>query len=100
MAHGPGDASMLRGLHGELEFIKPMVASTDLGPPVQVEPWLENWSRRHGGRTYVVAATTRGIAFGHWRAGEDSSGPKRCGELATGMIEKEPARVWVTCSGI
>jgi hypothetical protein len=31
-AHGPGDASLFRGLHGEMEFLKPLLASPDTGP--------------------------------------------------------------------
>ena len=55
--------------------MKPIVASKDPGPPVRIEPWIEHWSRRHGGKTYVFAATTRGIAFGHWRPGDSSAPP-------------------------
>jgi hypothetical protein len=65
-AHGPGDASLFRGLHGEMRFFEPIVASTDAGPAVSVEPWIEHWSRRHNGKLYVIAATTRGIGLGHW----------------------------------
>jgi hypothetical protein len=75
MAHGPGDASLARGLHGEMEFMKRIVASPDAGPAVRIDPWLEHWSRRHDGKTYLVAATTRGIAFGRWQRGRDSGGP-------------------------
>jgi hypothetical protein len=65
-AHGPGDVSLFRGLHGEMEFWKPIVYSRDAGPKVSVEPWVEHWSRRHGGKTYLIAATTRGLALGKW----------------------------------
>jgi hypothetical protein len=67
IAHGPGDQSLFRGLHGELEFWKPIVHSRDTGPKITVEPWIEHWSRRHGGKTYLIAATTRGLALGRWR---------------------------------
>jgi hypothetical protein len=67
IAHGPGDQSLFRGLHGELEFFRPILASEDKGPAVKVEPWLEHWSRRHQGKTYVIAASTRGLTFGRWR---------------------------------
>lgn len=78
IAHGPGDASLFRGLHGELEFFKPIVASKDPGPKVEVEPWIEHWSRRHQGKTYVIAATTHGIPLGRWQASEDAPpGSKR-----------------------
>ena len=83
MAHGPGDASLVRGLHGELERLKPILASQDPGPSIRIKPWIEHWARRHNGKTYLIAATTRGIAFGHWRPGEDSgppAGPSRITE--------------------
>jgi len=66
-AHGPGDASLFRGLHGEMEFMKPIVASNDSGPAVDVQPWFEHWSRRRDGKTYVLAATTHGLTFGTWK---------------------------------
>ena len=67
MAHGPGDPSLFRGLHGELDFIKPIAYSEDPGPRVDIEPRMEQWSRKHDGKTYVIAATTRGITLGKWR---------------------------------
>jgi hypothetical protein len=67
IAHGSGDPSLFRGLHGELEFLKPVLASTDTGPDVAITPPIEHWSRRHDGRLYLIAATTRGLPFGAWR---------------------------------
>jgi len=67
IAHGPGDASLFRGLHGEMEFFKPIVYSRDPGPRITIEPKLEHWSRQHQGKTYLIAATTRGIQLGRWR---------------------------------
>ena len=72
IAHGPGDASLFRGLHGEIEFWKPIVASKDPGPQVTVEPWIEHWSRKHNGKTYIIAATTHGIPFGKWETSDDA----------------------------
>jgi len=72
IAHGPGDASLFRGLHGEIEFFKPIVASKDRGPKVEIEPWVEHWSRRHNGKTYIIAATTRGIPLGKWETSSDA----------------------------
>jgi hypothetical protein len=66
VAHGPGDASLFRGLHGEMEFWKPIVASTDAPRNVRIEPWIEHKAWQHQKKTYIVAATTRGIPFGHW----------------------------------
>ncbi len=74
IAHGPGDASLFRGLHGELEFWKPILASFDPGPKVTITPELEHWSRRHRAKTYLIAATTRGITFGKWRWQEEPAG--------------------------
>lgn len=67
MAHGPADPSLFRGLHGEMELIKPAVYSKDKGPAVTIEPWIEHWSRRHNGKTYLAAATTHGLTLGNWR---------------------------------
>lgn len=66
IAHGPGDQSLFRGLHAEMEFFKPIAYSTDPGPRVSVTPWLEHWSRRHADNTYLIVATTRGLAVGAW----------------------------------
>jgi hypothetical protein len=78
IAHGPGDASLFRGLHGELEFFKPIVASPDAGPKIAVEPWIEHWSRRHQGKLYIIAATTHGIPLGTWEWSDDGPpGSKR-----------------------
>jgi hypothetical protein len=67
-AHGPGDASLFRGLRGELERLKPAAYSREPAPEVRGVPALETWARRHAGRTYVIAATTHGLAFGRTRA--------------------------------
>jgi hypothetical protein len=77
-AHGAGDASLFRGLHGELEFFKPILASKDAGPKVVLEPGIEHWSRQHQGKVYVIAATTHGLGLGRWRwteAGKPPEGP-------------------------
>ena len=67
-AHGPGDQSLFRGLHGEMEFMKPIMYSAETGPAVQIEPAIEHVTRQHGGKLYIIAATTHGMAFGNWRA--------------------------------
>jgi hypothetical protein len=78
IAHGPGDASLFRGLHGELEFWKRIVASSDAGPKLTVEPWIEHWSRRHQGKLYIIAATTHGIPLGRWEESDEAPpGAKR-----------------------
>src|SRR5262249_35260425 len=87
IAHGPGDQSLFRGLHGELEFFKPILASTDAGPKIEVEPWLEHWSRKYQGKTYVIAASTRGLTLGRWRwheeAPADATMPDRRSRVTT-----------------
>jgi len=75
IAHGPGDASLFRGLGGELEGLKPVFWSTDPGPSVRIRPEMEHWVRRRAARTYIMAATTRGVTFGKWRWQEGASGP-------------------------
>ena len=48
IAHGPGDQSLFRGLHGEVEFLKPIVHAADAGPAVR---WSRTWSTGRGGTT-------------------------------------------------
>jgi hypothetical protein len=73
-AHGPGDQSLFRGLHGELAFLEPIAASADIGPKVTAAG-IEHWSRRHGGKVYVLAATTRGLPLGRSRPSTESHTP-------------------------
>jgi hypothetical protein len=75
IAHGPGDASLFRGLHGELEFLKPIVYAREAGPKIDIEPNVEHWSRRHNGKVYLIAATTRGVNFGAWRWDDEVNSP-------------------------
>jgi hypothetical protein len=85
IAHGPGDASLFRGLHGEMEFWKPIVANGAPGPKVRVvtqeigkdfeQPTAEHWTRRHQGKTYVIAATTHPIPLGSWQKSSENIGP-------------------------
>jgi hypothetical protein len=87
IAHGPGDQSLFRGLHGELEFFKPILASTDAGPKIDIEPWLEHWSRQYQGKRYLIAASTRGLTLGRWRwqqeAQADAKMPERRSRVTT-----------------
>ncbi len=71
IAHGPGDASLFRGLHGEMEFWKPIVASADAPPKVRLEPGIEHKAWKHKGKSYLIAATTRGIPLGQWQKVDD-----------------------------
>lgn len=80
IAHGPGDQSLFRGLHAEMEFMKPIIYSQEPAPETTIEPQIEHTVRQYKGKTYIIAATTRGIAFGKWRAGpasDDSLRPSR-----------------------
>jgi len=70
IAHGPGDVTTFRGLHGEMKWIEPAAFSKDKGPAVSVTPKIEHWSRRANGKTYIVAATTHGVTSGSWRWGD------------------------------
>ncbi len=76
-AHGPSDATTLRGLHGELTALEPAVYSQDAGPAVDLDPPIEHWSRRAGGKTYIIAATTHALSFGRWRWSDE--GPSAAG---------------------
>lgn len=77
IAHGPGDASLFRGLHGEMEFWKSIVASTGEPPRTRIEPWIEHKAWSHQGKTYLIAASTHGMMFGHADAGNPSPGTER-----------------------
>lgn len=79
IAHGPGDASLFRGLHGELEYLKPAAYSREPGPEVRTTPTLEHWSRRHDGKTYLIAASTRGLTFGRWHTKDAQEAPPAAG---------------------
>jgi hypothetical protein len=72
IAHGPSDATTFRGLHGEVAALEPAVYSQDAGPAVEVDPPIEHWSRRAGGKTYVIAATTHALPFGRWRWSDEA----------------------------
>jgi hypothetical protein len=72
IAHGPGDTSLFRGLHGELEGLKSALWAQDPGPAVKVWPEMEHWVRRVSNRTYIMAATTRGLTFGRWKWQDDT----------------------------
>ncbi len=84
IAHGPGDASLFRGLGGELEGLKPALWSEDPGPPLRITPQIEHWTRRANGRTYIMAATTRGLTFGRWKWGGETPGPHGCTRVTEG----------------
>ncbi|MGH7899014.1 MAG: hypothetical protein ACREQQ_13750, partial [Candidatus Binatia bacterium] len=75
IAHGPADQTTLRGLHGELEFLKPIAASRHAGPEIETEPEIEHWSRRHGDQTYLIAATTHPLTLGNWRWDDAAKAP-------------------------
>jgi hypothetical protein len=70
-AHGPGDQSLFRGLHAELQSMEPVFYAKERGPAVTLEPWIEHFSRRVNGKTYLVAATTHGMTVGAWRVSEE-----------------------------
>jgi hypothetical protein len=38
---------------------------------VRIEPWIEHKSWKHNGKTYLIAATTRGIPLGEWQYVKD-----------------------------
>jgi hypothetical protein len=73
IAHGPGDASTFRGLHAELTHLQPAIYSKEKAPAVMIEPGIEHMVRKHGGKTYVIAATTHGMSFGNWHWTQEKS---------------------------
>jgi len=87
MAHGPGDLSLFRGLHGELDYIKPAAFSSDPGPNVTITPAMEHLVRRTNGTTTIIAATTRGLTLGKYRWADDHTSPVGRSRLTTGRSE-------------
>lgn len=83
MAHGPSDPSLNRGLRAELDYITPAIYSKEPKPAVTTEPWIEHWSRRAAGKTYIVAATTHGLTMGHWKWDDGVRVTGQAGELRT-----------------
>ena len=75
IAHGPGDQSTFRGLHAEMECMKPIIYAPDMGPEIGITPWLEHWSRRYNGKTYLVAAVTHPLAHGRWTWDDEKNAP-------------------------
>jgi hypothetical protein len=73
IAHGPGDASLMRGLHAELRRLQPAIFSKEKPPAVTIDPGIEHIVRRAGNKTLVIAATTHGIPFGDWRKSEENA---------------------------
>jgi hypothetical protein len=73
IAHGPGDASLMRGLHAELRYLQPFVYSRAKPPEVKIEPGMEFITRQLGNKTLIVAATTHGMSFGNWQWSEAKS---------------------------
>jgi hypothetical protein len=73
IAHGPGDASLMRGLHAELKHLEPAIYSKEKPAAVTIEPGIEHMVRRVGGKTTIIAATTHGMSFGNWRWSDEKS---------------------------
>ncbi len=87
MAHGPGDLSLFRGLHGELRYLTPAIFSPDHGPAVDIVPGMEHMTRRTDGKTTIIAATTRGIAVGRYRWDDAQPSPVGRSRMTTGRSE-------------
>lgn len=75
MAHGPGDSTTFRGLHGEVQALMPFVYSKAQPPKVTIEPGMENMVRRLDKKILIVAATTHGVPLGTWRWDDSLKGP-------------------------
>jgi hypothetical protein len=73
IAHGPGDPSLLRGLHAELRYLQPAIYSREKPSEVTTSPGLEFVVRKLGNRTVILAATTHGMSFGNWQSSEDKA---------------------------
>jgi hypothetical protein len=68
--------------------MKPIVASAEPRPSIRIDPWIEHWSRRHQGKTYIIAATTHGLAFGQWKLDVVAGTPSRLTEAPTQTSEE------------
>ena len=86
-AHGPSDASMMRGLHAEIDSLKEAAVSVEPTPAVDIDPPIEHWARRRGQTTYVIAATTHAMPFGSWRWSEAGTEP---GNAPVRVSERSP----------
>src|SRR5947208_9480640 len=73
IAHGPGDASLMRGLHAELKHLEPAIYSKEKPAAVSIEPGIEHMVRKVGSKTTIIAATTHGMSFGNWRWSAEKS---------------------------
>jgi len=92
IAHGPGDQSTFRGLHAEMEFMKPIIYAQDMGPEIGISPWLEHWSRRYNGKTYLAAAVTHPLVHGRWTWSDEKNAPFTRSRTSTStLFEKEEA---------
>ena len=87
MAHGVGDLSLFRGLHGELDYLAPAAFSSDHGPAVDIDPPMEHWVRRANGKTTIIAATTRGLTLGKYRWDATRRSPVGRSRYTTGRNE-------------
>ncbi len=87
MAHGVGDVSLFRGLHGELDYLAQAAFSDDPGPAIEIYPPMEHWVRRANGKTTIIAATTRGLTMGKYRWTDDHPSPVGRSRVTTGRSE-------------
>lgn len=87
LAHGPGDASTLRGLHGEVEALRPALESAAPAPAVETAPPIEHWSRVHDGKTYLIAATTHAQTLGRWRRSSERTPEGRAARVSDAPSE-------------
>jgi hypothetical protein len=76
IAHGPGDSSLMRGLHAELRYVQPFVYSREKPPEVKIAG-TEYFTRQLGNKTFIASATTHGMTFGNWFATAKTEGENR-----------------------
>lgn len=63
----PGDATLDRGMNGEIRFIETFLFNKDKTPAVTASPNVENLVRANQGKTYILTTNAGPVIGGDWR---------------------------------
>ncbi len=72
MIQGIGDPTFNRGLAGELRGLEAPLNSLEPAPAVTCEPNLSHMTRKHKGKTYILATNSGPIIMGRWSWNKDT----------------------------
>jgi len=72
MIQGIGDPTFNRGLAGELRYLEAPLNSTEPAPAVTCEPPVSHITRKHKGKTYILATNSGPIIVGRWMWNRDT----------------------------